>query len=167
MPFTPYHFGPGLLLKGLGPRHFSFVAFAGTQVVIDLETLYSMIIGEYPLHRTFHSLVGATVIGVLVGVTVAALGMMFKRWLPSGIGPTFRAELSIIGALAGGLVGGMSHPVLDSLVHGDILVFWPVRDTAVQVGIVSAPVLHLSCLLAGLVGVILWWARVHRWGTTS
>ena len=93
MPITPYHFGPGLFLKGLGPRHFSFVAFAGTQVVIDLETLYSILIGEYPLHRTLHSLVGATVIGALVGTAVAAFGVMFRRRLPSGIGPTLNRKL--------------------------------------------------------------------------
>jgi hypothetical protein len=112
-----------------------------------------------------HSVAGGTVIGVLVGVVVAAADLLFKRQFRSGIEPTFRAEFGTFGALAGGLVGGMSHSLLDSLVHGDVLVLWPVRDTAIQMGSVSAPVLHLGCFLVGLAGVIIWWVRARRWMT--
>ena len=37
MPATPYHFGPGLLIKAAAPRQFSMAAYSLTQVVIDLE----------------------------------------------------------------------------------------------------------------------------------
>jgi len=38
MPFTPFHFGPGLAVKSLAGNYFSFLLFAFTQVVIDLES---------------------------------------------------------------------------------------------------------------------------------
>ena len=34
MPFTPFHFGPGLLGKGLAPRSYSWSAFVAINVVI-------------------------------------------------------------------------------------------------------------------------------------
>jgi len=49
MPFTPYHFGPGLFVKGLAARWFSWIAFVAVQVVIDCETLYYLERPEYPI----------------------------------------------------------------------------------------------------------------------
>lgn len=40
MPVTPFHFGPGALLHATAPRHVSFLAFCGANVLIDLEPLY-------------------------------------------------------------------------------------------------------------------------------
>ena len=40
MPVTPFHLGPGIALKSVAPRHFSFTIFAFTQILIDLEALY-------------------------------------------------------------------------------------------------------------------------------
>ena len=64
MPFTPYHFGPGLLLKAAAPRHFSFLAFSTTQVAIDLESLQYLTMGDPHVHRTMHTLPVATVAGL-------------------------------------------------------------------------------------------------------
>ena len=42
MPFTPFHFGPGALLKSFLRHRFSFVTFVASQVVIDFETLNAL-----------------------------------------------------------------------------------------------------------------------------
>ena len=55
MPFTPLHFGPGLLLKAAAPRHVSFTAFVASQVLIDLESLYNILRGAWPVHRELHT----------------------------------------------------------------------------------------------------------------
>ena len=80
-PFTPFHFGLGLLLKAAMPRHFGFIAFAATQVVIDLETLYHLIRQEWPLHRVMHSYVGATTVGILVGLLTFAVFRAFLHFI--------------------------------------------------------------------------------------
>ena len=41
MPFTPIHLGPGAALKAIGGRHFSFMVFGGSQVLMDIEPLSS------------------------------------------------------------------------------------------------------------------------------
>src|SRR5437899_4491261 len=65
MPFTPIHGGPGMMVKAVAPRHFSICVFMLTQVVIDLEVLWHLIRWDPPLHRSWHTWAGATVIGVM------------------------------------------------------------------------------------------------------
>ena len=36
MPFTPFHFGPGALLKAAAPRHVSLIAFCAAQVLTQI-----------------------------------------------------------------------------------------------------------------------------------
>jgi hypothetical protein len=95
MPFTPFHFGPGALAKVLLPRHFSLVAFLATQVVIDCETLYYMVRREFPLHRVAHSYVGATAVGIAMGLALFGVVVLRHRWTkPSGrISGTGRRDL--------------------------------------------------------------------------
>ncbi|MEG1399527.1 MAG: hydrolase, partial [Acinetobacter sp.] len=45
MPFTPLHLGVGACCKAVGQRHFSFMIFAGTQVLMDIEPLLGLIYG--------------------------------------------------------------------------------------------------------------------------
>ncbi len=68
MPFTPFHFGPGLLAKSVLPRHYSWTAFVVSQVVIDCETLYYLVQRAYPVHRTLHTFLGGTLAGLATGV---------------------------------------------------------------------------------------------------
>jgi hypothetical protein len=44
------------------PGRFSFTVFCYAQVVTDLEPAYYMLRGQYPVHRFFHSYLGATMI---------------------------------------------------------------------------------------------------------
>jgi len=48
MPLTPFHFGPAAAIKAIAPAHFSFTVFCYSQVVIDLETGFHLLRGEYP-----------------------------------------------------------------------------------------------------------------------
>ncbi|MCI0354322.1 MAG: hypothetical protein L0099_04665, partial [Acidobacteria bacterium] len=64
MPFTPFHFGPGATVKAMAAQHFSLTVFAFAQVAIDLEPLYFMLRDEDPLHRFFHTYVGATAVAL-------------------------------------------------------------------------------------------------------
>ena len=62
MPFTPFHFGAGLALKGLVPRRFSFSMFALANVAMDIEPLYRMWRAETPIHGFSHTITGAALI---------------------------------------------------------------------------------------------------------
>ena len=60
MPITPFHFGPGAALHAISPRHVSFLAFCAANVLTDLESLYFLVTGQFPLHRFLHSTSGLT-----------------------------------------------------------------------------------------------------------
>ena len=127
MPFTPFHFGPGLLAKSLAPGRFSWSAFAAAQVLIDCETLYYILRREYPLHRELHTFVGATSAGLAAAVLLPGLRLLAPGPVTrlKEFDPFLKSEVSTTGILAGGLIGGASHPFLDGLMHGDIRPFSP------------------------------------------
>ena len=161
MPFTPYHFGPGLFVKGLAARWFSWIAFIAVQVVIDCETLYYLERREYPIHRTLHTFLG----GTLAGLAVAGV-LLLSRWLASRLRPevgrsfaakwpSVASEFGIAGILAGGIIGGASHPLLDGLMHPDIRPLEPWTRANPLLGAVSMATLHDGCILAGVAGLVL------------
>lgn len=161
MPFTPLHLGPGVLVKAIAPRTFSFSAFAATQVLIDVEPLYNILRSAWPLHAVMHSLVLSTGIGLLVGLAVPFASPLLEH-LPVGWRSHLKAETSVSATLLGGLLGGVSHPLLDALMHQDLKPFWPFSDANPLLGAVDLMTLHVACLGAGLLGLLILWLRNHR-----
>ena len=168
MPFTPFHFGPGLALKGVAAPLFSWSAFVAAQVLIDCETLYYLVRQEYPVHRFFHSFLGATAAGLVVAVLGLAIvrvsAVAFPRLIAPLAGPASRArgEVSSLGLLVGGLAGGLSHPFLDGIMHPDVRPFMPWSDHNPFLGLVGVAQLHLACIAAALFGAVcvtLWRVR--------
>jgi len=119
VPFTPYHFGVGALVKSIAPRHFSFTAFAVSNVLIDVEPLVRMLglLDDTILHGPTHTFPGAVVIATLTlpavrlwDRTAAALRLTSLR--PPAV-PTWMV-------LTSALIGTVSHVILDSMMHADM-----------------------------------------------
>ena len=166
MPFTPYHFGPGLAVKAAAPRYFSLSVFVFSQVLIDLEPLYFMLTGEWPVHRFFHTCLGATVIaavsyvpgGPLCGLCLA----IFRRDFGFRMSDVLAAMKMITptAALSAAIIGSYSHVALDSIMHGDTHPLAPFSDANPLLHSISVAELHLYCIVAGLAGLIgmgFWW----------
>ena len=173
MPLTPFHFGPGLFGKSLVSRHFSWTAFVASQILIDLETLYYLSQGVYPVHRFFHTFLGATIAGVLAGLilvgtrhwlgkrSAVVLGLMKTRR------PSLESELSNIGLVVGALVGGLSHPFLDGIMHRDIRPFAPWAERNPLLQLIDIQALHLGCIFLGIIGFLFMAIRLHREALTN
>jgi membrane-bound metal-dependent hydrolase YbcI (DUF457 family) len=149
MPFTPFHFGPGALVHSAAPRHVSFLAFCGANVLVDVEPLYFMLTHQYPIHRFFHTFMGATVAAAIVVGGFALVRKLTPR-------------LSIRAVALGALIGTYSHVLLDSLMHADMQPFTPFSDRNPLLGAVFLNTLHGFCLLAGAVGAIVIAVRYLR-----
>jgi hypothetical protein len=163
MPFTPFHFGPGLLVKGVIPGGFSWTTFVAAQVVIDCEPLYFMIRHEYPVHRVLHTLIGATIAGGVTAMIVLQARRSIQRCLKDhGPANVIQSESSKTGVWLGGLIGGISHPLLDGLMHPDVHPFAPITNANFLLDSVSLSALHLGCLFAGALGAILIWVQTHQ-----
>ena len=160
MPVTPFHFGAGLLAKGLLPRQVSFLAFVVSQVVIDCETAYFLMVKhEWPFHRWAHTLAVGAVVGVVAGL---ATSLMARAWVRRNERtwqvPDLR-EAALMPSLVGGLFGGVSHSILDALMHDDLKPFLPFSAANPFLGAVSLLVLHLTLVVAGGLGIALLFYR--------
>lgn len=91
MPVTPFHFGPGLLAKGVLPGHFSLSTFVAVEVAVDIETLVNLSAGRWPLHTWAHTLPGSVAVAAVVGATAYLLrrpwAALLKRIAPAEIVP--------------------------------------------------------------------------------
>jgi hypothetical protein len=161
MPATPFHLGPGLLVKAAVPRQFSMAAYSLAQVVIDLESGYYLLRGEYPVHRQAHTFFLGGLIGLLCGLIVSQVGEWWARprdLVPDALAVEYRLPI----AAASGIFGGIFHSVLDGIMHADMRPFRPFTDANPLYGLVSLRVLYLFCIITGFVGAALLLARERR-----
>jgi hypothetical protein len=153
MPITPFHFGPGAAIHAIVPKHVSFLAFCSANVLIDIEPLYYMVIGQHPLHRFFHTYIGATIIMVATAlIFFAALKLASKVRLPN----LFQWQsLSSLPIWLGAAVGSYSHIVFDSVMHSDIVPLSPLSEVNVLYQLVPLGKLHLFCIFAAVSGLVI------------
>ena len=157
MPFTPFHLGAGAAFKAAGGRHFSFMVFGGTQVLMDLEPGYKLLTGGAPLHGPSHTLAGALLIGLLAAVIGKPVSELAFRLAG-------RADLRIGwgSAFAGALLGAFSHILLDAVMHADMHPWRPFGDGNGLLGWLPVNDLHLYCAGLGLIGGLLVWLRYSK-----
>ena len=151
MPIRPFHFGPGAAIHAAAPRYVSFLAFCAVKVLMDIEPLYYILTRQYPLHRFFHTYVGASIVAIATAALFAVSRHVARAlrlpnsfdWKDLGIGPI------AICATA----GTFSHVLLDSVMHPDIRPFAPFSDSNPLFEAISIQALHWSCVVSGLVGI--------------
>ncbi len=151
MPITPFHLGPALIVKAACPRWFSLGVFAIVQAALDVEPTWNIVAGRYPVHGGLHTLPGAILLSAAVIVPARAV---VARFFP----------VSWTAAVAGALVGGSSHVLLDAVIHPDVVPFapWLAGNALFVAG--SFVWMHVGCAAAGLLGGVAWYARRGRAG---
>lgn len=162
MPLTPFHFGPAALAHAVAPKHISFLAFCGSNVLIDLEPLYYILTNQPPLHRFFHTYLGACLILVLtIAIFLVARRLAGHAPIPN----LFRwKQLTPTSVALGAALGVFSHIALDSIMHADMHPFAPLSDANGLLHVVPHATLHTSCLAAGMLGIfVLGMRRAVRW----
>lgn len=156
MPFTPFHFGPGLLLKAALPNHFSLSVFALANVAMDVEPLLHMLRGDAVLHGVTHTLPGAAVIGI----ATALLGRKLIPPLWNWVGrvrqvATNSVRITAVQAWLGALSGTFSHCLLDAVMHADMSPFAPFSAANPWLKISWTEHVYLFCVVAGMLGLLL------------
>jgi membrane-bound metal-dependent hydrolase YbcI (DUF457 family) len=154
VPFTPFHLGPGMLFKGIGGEHFSFMVFGGSQALMDIEPAYRMIVLDPVVHGLSHTIAGATLIGLIATGIGKPIGELVLRHLRFR-----RTVIPWTAAATGAFVGTFSHIVLDAMMHTDMMPWKPIAETNQMLGLVSVNVLHITCLLLGIIGALLFFAK--------
>ncbi|MEM1189737.1 MAG: metal-dependent hydrolase [Pseudomonadota bacterium] len=156
MPFTPFHMGPGILVKALCQGGFSLMIYGWTQVVMDLQPLIVLLTGEGYLHGFTHTYIGATLIAVFSALSGKYLFEVSLRI--AGLRNPSNSEISWVVALVSAFIGSFSHVLLDSLMHADLQPFYPLSQRNPFLGVVSVESLHNVCVYSGLLGAVLYFA---------
>lgn len=158
MPITPFHLGPGALLKAAAPRHFSFMVFAFSQGLMDLEPIGFFLFTGDPVHPYLHTFLGATLVFLAswwVGQPVCEwvlrvwngrLSPTQARWLSQ------EPRISTSAAAFGAFVGAYSHVAIDGIMHGDMEPFAPFSAASPWLHIMPIETLQWLCVLAGAIG---------------
>ncbi|MGZ8270678.1 MAG: hypothetical protein ACXW1T_05765 [Methylophilus sp.] len=153
MPITPFHFGPGIAIHAIAPKYVSFLTFCSANVLIDIEPLYYMVTGHYPLHRFFHTYIGATIIMIATAlIFLVALKLSSRVRLPN----LFQWQsLNPLPIWLGAVAGSYSHIVFDSVMHSDIAPLSPFSEFNVLYQLVPLSELHLFCVFAAVSGLVI------------
>ena len=168
MPITPFHMGPGLLVKALGGRHVSLTVFGFSQVVMDIEPLVRMMRDDVVLHGPVHTYLGATLVGLVSAVVGRPICQaLLDRWAPRP-DAAFEAWLrgpkliSWPAAISGALAGTYGHVFLDGVMRSEMPPLAPLLEANALLGVVTPGMLHVACALAGVLGALLLGATFIR-----
>jgi len=116
---------------------------------MDIEPLIGILCGWDVLHGYTHTVLGALVIGAIAGCTGKPISSFALKVLQIPHYP-FTWLASFLGAY----VGTFSHVLLDAIMHGDMSPWWPIISGNKLLGVISIEALHLSCIIAAVIGAI-------------
>jgi len=166
MPITPFHIIAAAPIKAIIPRHFSWSIFTITNIFIDLEPITYFLFTGIPSHRFFHSISGATLIGLICALFFRKLcGNYIMKW-NRNLHPIDRKWLEVRNykihlyeGITGGLIGAWSHLILDSLMHHDIKPLWPFMTNNSLLGLLSPDLILYFCSGLFITGIVIFLYR--------
>lgn len=161
MPITPFHIIAAAPIKAIIPRHFSWSIFTLTNVFIDLEPISYFLFTGIPSHKFFHSILGATLLGLISALYFRRLCENYILKWNKNLHPIDRkwfevknSKISLFEGITGGLIGAWSHLLLDSMMHFDIKPLWPFISSNLLLGVLSPSLILYFCLGLFTVGII-------------
>lgn len=159
MPFTPFHWGPALLIGFLLFPHLDLAALVVSSVAVDVEPFAVVFLGlRYPLHGFLHTYLGATVVAVAV-----AAGLWFFKGQVARVVSLFgiRQESSFIKILLTSLFGAYSHILLDSFLYSEMNPLYPLGGNPFLY-LVSVGDVYLLCSVSFVPALGLYCFRVYQ-----
>ena len=162
MPFTPFHMGPGMLIKSLLHGSFSLMIFGWSQILMDLQPLFAMITNEDKLHGFSHTFLGASfiaIIAVLTGKHLSEFGLRITGY------SNRNKPIKIIWFVAffSAFIGTYSHVVLDAIMHSDVDPYYPFNMTNNFLSILPVQLLHEFCIYSGVIGGGIFYFIQYLW----
>jgi hypothetical protein len=156
MPFTPFHMGPGIVVKALLQGSFSLMVFGWAQIVMDIQPLVVMITGEGHLHGFSHTYIGGTLLAIFSAISgkyLSEVGLFVF-----GFNKQWQVKIAWWVSFLSAFIGTLSHVFIDSIMHADAEPFFPITTSNTFLGLMSVQALHKVCLYSALVGGILYFA---------
>ncbi len=153
MPFTPFHVGPALFIYSLLLFLDPFALIFGATFP-DLEGLAYFISGGTTPHGALHSILGSTLLALLLVVPVSiACWKIIVKAFPGTRGPKTKI------VVASALLGVYSHILLDStlpaIFYSDVNLAWPFGYWAPLLDSVTPEQVYLFCVASFIAGAVI------------
>lgn len=167
MPLTPFHLGPAAIVKAVLRDKFSFTIFGFSQILIDLQPLFSMLGVDIALHGLSHTYLGATIIAIIAAFIGRPLCQFFLRGWNRHLSTTESGLLMVKEKISGSiafssaLIGTYSHILLDSIMHTDLIPFYPLRIKNSLLGLVPIDTLYVVCFITGIMGTVIYFGTTY------
>lgn len=172
MPVTPFHMGPGLLIKSVLQGCFSLIIFGWAQLLMDVQPVVAVASGRGSLHGFSHTYLGASLIAIIAAWT----GKWVYRWCMVFAERDFTANQKQLFNVPAGLTAGIciisafigtfSHVLLDSIMHADLEPFFPLSADNRLLLIVSIGTLYKICACTGIAGAAIFFCiRIYKRAT--
>lgn len=157
MPFTPYHFGPAVLVGILLFPFIDITTVMVASVILDLEPLAVILFDlPMPLHSFFHTYLAATIVAVFLSICIYP----FRKYLNDFVSLFgLEQESSFRHILPASIIGTYSHVLLDSFLYPEMNPFFPLIGNPF-VGILAGGFVYNLCLILGFVGFFVYLLRV-------
>ena len=164
MPLTPFHFGPGFLIKSVIPKSFSFRVFIFANIIIDLEPLYFILTNQFPVHRFFHTYLGAILVGIISALIAGPICYQWTAYWNKGFKnlKINNKKITHTALISSSFVGSFSHVFLDSMMHRDMAPLSPFTSINGMLGVLSYQQIHFVCLIAGGIGLYLFLKNLRK-----
>ena len=151
MPFTPFHFGPALVLGLPFRKYIHAPTFVVANVIVDVEPFLVLFLGlRYPLHGYLHTFFLAFLLGLALGYAMflleRVLHPLYKVFLLEA------DNLKLKSFMVAGVLGTMAHVLLDSPLYGDIRPFYPLTVNPLLNPALTVEVYSL-CVWMGILGI--------------
>lgn len=150
MPLTPLHFGLLAPINHFAPGKISNTSFILTNLWIDAPSIVYALFGLGSIYHGAgtHSFLSVLIFGMIIGL----FGFRSRSWM------------------YGAILGGISHVLLDMVVHADMEPFYPLTGNPGYLGwmdVVSLALIPFCVwLIAQYVSGILGWGR-RKWAGSA
>jgi membrane-bound metal-dependent hydrolase YbcI (DUF457 family) len=145
--------GPGMAVKAVAQERFSLIIFGWAQILMDLQPLVVFLTHEGQTHGVTHTFVGGAVLGAVAAVSGKPMGERLLNLFRKKDKP--RVHISWKTAWWSGMVGGLSHVLLDGLIYPDMSPFWPfVQGNSMDV--FTSRGMTAFCIFSGLAGLLVY-----------
>lgn len=162
MPFTPFHFGPSAVVGMPLRRYLDLPALLLANIAMDIEPLLVILFNlDYPLHGIAHSFVGATGVGLVLGLVLSfckrPVTTVMERWLRLSY-TTSTPQLVV-----SSIVGCWLHVVLDGFIYPVMRPLYPLEGNPFLIGLGDGTVYFL-CGVSFLPALGIYYVLVRREG---
>lgn len=162
MPVTPFHMGPGILIKAVLQGYFSLIVFGWAQILMDLQPLFVILTGIGHLHGFSHTYIGATLIAIVSALTGRWLSELVLKFLRRDFTEYQRVffdisrKVTVVTSFVSAFIGTFSHVLLDGIMHADVEPYYPVTAANNSYLLVSIETLYKLCIYTGIIGAIIY-----------